>query len=433
MSSFVNYLIESGISLSLFALIYFLLLRNETFFRINRWFLLVALLFSSLLPLMHIPFYGDKATVLPEVTITPYVNLLDTVTVYGTALSVGVEHLVLNFRIIGYLYLAGVVCFASLFFVRIFQIGRLIARNPVVREGSVKLVTLNMEMTPFSFLNFIFVSKNLRLTEGWEKMIEHEKQHIHQGHTIDVLMLEVMSVFQWFNPFFWMFKRALRENHEFLADQAVISHGTAPSRYKQILLNQYVGDQLVLANHFNYSLIKTRIKMISKIKSGKMAITKVLLGFVLAFSLVSVFAFEISNVVENEMVSGGQKEKVYTKVDQMSYHKGGQQEKVYLKVDQMPEFNGGQQGQQELLKYLVNSIKYPEEAMKKGIQGKVYVTFIVDKEGSVKDVKVAKGVDPALDAEAIRVVSSMPKWIPGKEKGKNVAVSFAVPINFALK
>lgn len=164
-----------------------------------------------------------------------------------------------------------------------------------------------------------------------------------------------------------------------------------------------------------------------------MAITKVLLGFVLAFSLVSVFAFEISNVVENKMVSGGQKEKVYTKVDQMSYHKGGQQEKVYLKVDQMPEFNGGQQGQQELLKYLVNSIKYPEEAMKKGIQGKVYVTFIVDKEGSVKDVKVAKGVDPALDAEAIRVVSSMPKWIPGKEKGKNVAVSFAVPINFALK
>lgn len=412
MSSFVNYLIESGISLSLFALIYFLLLRNETFFRINRWFLLVALLFSSLLPLMHIPFYGDKATVLPEVTITPYVNLLDTVTVYGTALSVGVEHLVLNFRIIGYLYLAGVVCFASLFFVRIFQIGRLIARNPVVREGSVKLVTLNMEMTPFSFLNFIFVSKNLRLTEGWEKMIEHEKQHIHQGHTIDVLMLEVMSVFQWFNPFFWMFKRALRENHEFLADQAVISHGTAPSRYKQILLNQYVGDQLVLANHFNYSLIKTRIKMISKIKSGKMAITKVLLGFVLAFSLVSVFAFEISNVVENEMVSGGQKEKVY-----------------YV-VEQMPEFNGGQQ---ELINYLVKSINYPDEAKKKGIQGKVFVEFVVGKDGAVKDVKIAKGVDPALDAEAIRVVSGMPTWIPGKDKGKDVAVKYTIPINFALK
>jgi TonB family protein len=371
--------------------------------------------------------------VLPEVTVTPYVNLLSTVTVYGTALSAGAEELVLNFRILGYVYLAGVVYFAALFFFRMFQISRLIARNPVVRDGNIKLVELDRQLTPFSFLNYIFVSKNLRQTEGWEKMMEHEKQHILQGHTIDVLILEVLSVFQWFNPFFWMFRRALRENHEFMADQAVISHGTAPSKYKQILLNQYVGEQIVLANNFNYSLIKTRIKMISKIKSGKMAIAKVFIGFVLAFSLVSAFAFENSKTIESKLTSAEQKEKVYTKVEQMPEYKGEQQEKVYLKVDQMPEFNGGQQGQQELLKYLLKSINYPEEARKKGIQGKVYVTFVVDKEGSVKDVKIARGVDPALDAEAVRVVSSMPKWTPGKEKGKNVAVSFAVPINFALK
>lgn len=143
-----------------------------------------------------------------------------------------------------------------------------------------------------------------------------------------------------------------------------------------------------------------------------MAIAKIFIGFVLAFSLVSVFAFENSNLAENKLVSEEQKEK------------------VYLKVDQMPEFKGGQQ---ELINYLVKSINYPDDAKKKGIQGKVFVEFVVGKDGVVKDVKVAKGVDPAIDAEAIRVVSGMPAWIPGKDKGKDVAVQFTLPINFALK
>jgi len=412
MTSFVNYLLESGISLSLFAFVYFLFLRRETFFSVNRWFLLVSIGFSAFLPLLHIPFYTPQSVMLPEVTVTPYVNLLSSVTIYGTALSQGAEQFVLNYSSLGYLYLLGVAVFSGIFFLRIYQIIRLIAQNRVVQEGKIKLVILEKELSPFSFLNYIFVSDNLQSTKGWEKMLEHEKQHIQQGHTFDVLVLEIFAVFQWFNPFFWMFRRALRENHEFLADQAVISHGTAPSWYKQILLNQYVGDQLVLTNNFNYSLIKTRIKMISKIKSKKIAITKILLGFVLAFSLVSVFAFENYEATKSSLNSAEQKEK------------------VYLKVEQMPEYQGGEQ---ELIKFIVNSVDYPAEAKKKGIQGKVFVEFVVGKDGAIRDVKVAKGVDPMLDAEAIRVVSSMPNWVSGMEKGQQVSVQYTIPINFALK
>ena len=411
MTSFVNYLLESGISLSLFALVYFLFLRRETFFSVNRWFLLVSIGFSAFLPLLHIPFYTPQATMLQEVTVTPYINLLSSVTIYGTALSHGAEQFVLNYNLLGYVYLLGVMFFAGILFLRIYQIIRLIAQNRVVPEGRIKLVILDRELSPFSFLNYIFVSKNLQNTKGWEKMLEHEKQHIRQGHTFDVLVLEFVAVFQWFNPFFWMFRRALRENHEFLADQAVISHGTAPSWYKQILLNQFVGEQVVIANNFNYSLIKSRIKMISKIKSKKIAITKILLGFVLAFSLVSVFAFENYEATKSSLNSAQQ------------------QEKVYLEVEQMPEFPGGDLA---LRQFIANSIKYPDEAVKKGIQGKVFVEFVVGKDGVVKDVKVAKSVDTALDAEAIKVVKSMPKWTPGMEKGKQVAVQYTIPINFNL-
>ncbi|HAQ18684.1 MAG TPA: hypothetical protein DCR40_05530 [Prolixibacteraceae bacterium] len=456
MTSFVNYLLESGISLSLFALVYFLFLRRETYFNVNRWFLLVSISFSTILPLLHIPFYAPQATMLQEVTVTPYVNLLSSVTIYSATLSHGAEQFVMNYSLLGYVYLSGVVFLALKLFFQIYQIIRLIAQNRVVQEEKISLVFLEREISPFSFLNYIFVSTNLKNTKGWEKMLEHERQHIRQGHTFDVLALEIIAVFQWFNPFFWIFRRALRENHEFLADHAVISHGTAPSWYKQILINQYVGEQVVLANNFNYSLVKTRIQMISKIKSGKIANIKVLIGFVLAASLVAVFACEQKQSTKTEKAPAGKTatiefqghplqitgdSAVIENLKRLISNEGvgaptpplaesNQDGNIYTVVEQMPVFPGGEKA---LPEYLLKSVTYPQQAKEKGIQGKVYVTFVIAKDGSVTNVKIVRGTDPALDAEAFRVVNSMPKWTPGKQGGKEVAVQLTLPINFRLQ
>jgi len=482
MTSFVNYLIESGISLSLFALVYFLVLRKETFFNVNRWFLLVSVVFSAVLPLLHIPFYASQPTVLEEVTVTPYVNLLSTITVYGTGFTTEAEHFVLSYSLLGYIYLAGVIFFAIKLCVQVTQIFRLIVRNEVVSEGKMKLVFLDREMSPFSFLNYVFVSRNLHETKGWEKMLEHEQQHIRQGHTFDVLMLEIIAIVQWFNPFFWMFRRALRENHEFLADQAVIAQGTAPSWYKQILINQYVGDQIVLANNFNYSLIKTRIKMMSKIKSRKIANVKVLVGIVLAACLVAGFAFDQNvTVAQNPqpatqtktiMVDGKKiqlsgdaigiekllkaitesdnfdlkankasgevtlvpKMNVVNEITAVAYGSkttpAKNEDEVFLVVDEMPLYPGGIEA---LRMFLAQNVKYPVKAQEKGTQGKVYVNFVVEKDGSVGMAKIARGVSPELDAEALRVVKLLSNWSPGKNNGKSVRVSYTLPINFALQ
>lgn len=419
MTSFINYLVESGISLSLFAVVYFLFLRKETFFHVNRWFLLVSVVFSAILPLLHIPFYAPQPNMLAEVTVTPYVNLLSTVTIYGADITQGAERFVLNYSIFGYIYLAGVVFLSIKLLIQLGMILRLIVSNEVIAEGKAKLVFLDRELSPFSFLNYIFVSRNLHETKGWEKMIEHEQQHISQGHTVDVLVLEVIAIVQWFNPFFWMFRRALRENHEFLADQAVIAHGTAPSWYKQILINQYVGDQIVIANNFNYSLIKTRIKMMSKIKSGKITYAKILLGVLLAGSLTASFAFEPKNVESLPQ----------TPKTQIKNSPPINEEGVFMQVDQMPEYAGGPVA---LTQFFVANIKYPESAVKNGVQGKVYVNFVIETDGTVKKAKVVRSVSPDLDAEAIRVVK-LTTWSPGKQNGKVVKVSYTVPINFALK
>jgi len=104
--------------------------------------------------------------------------------------------------------------------------------------------------------------------------------------------------------------------------------------------------------------------------------------------------------------------------------------KVFFIVEEMPEFPGGELA---LRKYIANSIKYPVIAQENGIQGKVYITFVVDRDGSVSSAQVARSVDPSLDKEAMRVVTKLPKWKPGKQRGKPVRVSYTVPINFVLQ
>ncbi len=116
-----------------------------------------------------------------------------------------------------------------------------------------------------------------------------------------------------------------------------------------------------------------------------------------------------------------------SKVEETKVSKG--EGDVFFVVEEMPEFPGGDSALKE---YIAATVKYPEIAKKNGIQGKVYITFVVDVDGSVIDAKIARGVDPSLDKESLRVVNSLPKWSPGKQKGKSVKVQFTVPINFAL-
>ncbi len=151
--------------------------------------------------------------------------------------------------------------------------------------------------------------------------------------------------------------------------------------------------------------------MKTQIKFEKAATGKIMIVVMMAICLMAVTAFGTNNSTSN-----AKSEKI--------------RGKVYEKVEQMPEFPGGQTA---LIEYIAQSVKYPSEASKKGTQGKVLVNFVVAKDGSVKNAKILQGVDPLLDAEALRVISSMPDWVPGKQGGKDVNVQYTIPIKFALK
>jgi TonB family protein len=200
-------------------------------------------------------------------------------------------------------------------------------------------------------------------------------------------------------------KRVVRENHEFLADTGVLSKGVNRVWYKQLLLNQYVGQQYIISNSFNYSLIKKRIKMMSKLRSKKYASIKYLFGIVAATALLVTFGCEQNNALPEE------------------------KKPLFFIVEQMPGYPGGEEA---LLDFIASTVKYPDEAMEKGIEGRVYVSFTISDKGKVMDAKIAKGVDPLLDKEALRVIKSMPDWKPGMQRGVFVNVQFTVPINFSL-
>ena len=420
----VNFLIESGISLTIFTLIYLLFLRKETFFLLNRIYLMVSAFFSILLPFLHFQESAQMPSVmLGEVTVTAirFQNLLQTVTVYGSNFTVRIEQLVQSIGLLKVIYLLGASIFAFLFVIRLLQITALILANESEVRNGIRIVKIRRDVTPFSFFNFVFINRNNADQTGIKVMLAHEMEHVRQRHSLDVMILELVTISQWFNPFIWLLKRSIRENHEFLADHGVLKPGVSSAAYRLLLLGSSMEQQPVIANNFNYSLIKIRIKMMTKIKSQKTAASKLAMGIMATAALLMVFAFDKDETTFNSNKSTNIPVKTEVNL---------QQDKVYETVEQMPVFTGGEQA---LMQYIIKEVKYPDDAKKAGIQGKVYVSFVVSKDGNVMNAKIAKSANPSLDKEALRVISSMPKWIPGKEKGVNVAVQFTMPINFTLK
>ncbi len=426
----INFVFESGVSLIIFTLVYLLFLRRETFFMLNRIYLLAAIIFSVLLPFIH--FQANSAlpsVMLGEVTVTAmrYQNLLQTVTVYGTRLSGAFEQTIRSIGLIRFIYLSGTAFFLLLFLYRLIQITSLILHNESERKEGIRIVKIDRDTTPFSFFNFVFISRSNLDCPGMKEMVAHETEHVRQGHSFDVVFLELLTILQWFNPFVWLLKRSIRENHEFLADYGVLKPGVSSAAYRLLLLGSSIEQQPVIANNFNYSLTKIRIKMITQIKSSKTAALKLSLGLMVTAALVMSFAFDKERYTIQDNTSVHQPTETVASSPQVTTQT---KDKVYVVVDQMPEFPGGEYA---LSTYIGKNIKYPEDAIKAGIQGKVFVNFVIDKDGNIVNPKIVRSVSPSLDKEALRVIGTLPKWTPGKQKGKKVDVSYTMPISFKLK
>ena len=416
MNSLFIYLFQSFISFACLYLVYFIFLRNETFFKINRFYLLSSAIVSVLLPFSKFQFSET-------VSQNTVLYVLETIDVANKEIeSIASVNFGLS-KILLTIYIIGVAFYTIKFLLQIMKIIWMIKKFQIVKSNGLKIVFTNSEYLNFSFFNVIFLNSLNIDDEDIKKIISHELIHIRQKHSFDSIFIELLTIINWFNPIIWLYKNSIKEVHEYLADDCVIKKHNIYS-YQELLLSKVVGVNFnLLTNFFNKSLITRRVIMMTKPRSSSMAKFKVLFAIPMIFMLI--FAFSIA---PNELYSQENQKKVnYSK--QKKVDAKTEKGDVFEKVDVMPEFVNGKDA---MIKFIAQNVKYPESERKKGVQGKIYVSFVVNKHGKITDVKIARGVSPAIDREAIRVVKSMPNWKPGENNEKPVKVKFTIPISFKL-
>jgi hypothetical protein len=277
MTPYLTYMVRAAICLSVFYGIYELFLRRETYFNLNRAFLVSGLLLSFLIPAFPIvsPFRTKAVVPLSAGVLTDVAA--------GRAFHPG--------DLLPYLYWMGVAFLLFRLAAQLAHLGEVIRKNGIRRLRGMRIVPVEPGSPPFSFFGIIFLADGLARDGGFRRILAHEEVHIRQQHTIDVLLMEAVLILQWFNPFVWPYKKALQATHEYLADSGVIAQGFSPAGYQLLMFEQNIGASLFeLGNNFRRSQIKRRIMMLSKAKSPGAAKLKLLLALPLICALVLAFA-----------------------------------------------------------------------------------------------------------------------------------------------
>ena len=436
MGTFLVYILKSAACLAVFYLFYKLLMSRDTFHRFNRFALLGLLVLSSLLPLVEASVNSPAAVQETMLTLEQLLLMADIQPEGESMAAATPSATVLWLRAALLVYLTGIVFFIARNLCSLARLGRLIRQGkrealdsylPDRKEKNVRLVVHDHDIAPFSWMHWIVIARK-DLEENGREILIHELAHIRNRHSWDLLLADLCIFVQWFNPAAWLLKQELQNIHEYEADETVLREGVNARNYQMLLIKKAVGTRLYsMANSFNHSSLKKRITMMLKEKSNPWARAKYLYILPLAALAVTAFARPEVSAVADEISA--------VKVIAPAVHDSIQpnvQPAVAAPssaLDQMPEFPGGMEA---LNTYLRNNIRYPQEAQKAGIQGRVIIQFIVSKDGSITDAEVVESVDPQLDAEALRLIKNMPRWKPGMRKGQAIRVKQTLPIRFAF-
>ena len=423
------YLLQVNVGLILFYALYKLVCTRDTFFRSRRFILIVSLVLPFILPFIDVREWLESRDRMIMLTHFDYSAVLPEIVVGSEAVETGNRVFVLS-EWIGYLYLAGVVALLVRLAVQAFSLYRLIVRMPEKEINGVCVKCLNDPSGPFSFFGWIFMNPATVKEDELDEILTHEMAHVKQHHSVDVLLAEMVSICCWMNPFAWLLKREVRLNLEFLADRKVMEAGFATKSYQYHLLGLAYNHKYGLSNNFNFSHLKQRIIMMNKKKSNAAGHIKYALFVLPAFALLVAGNISCS---QDASQTEDAKEEVVAPVSPEAKEAPADstaKEDVFMVAEQMPEFPGGMK---EMLKFLQENVKYPENAMKNNVQGRVIVQFVIEKDGTPTEFKVVRSVDPDLDAEALRVLQTMPKWKPGMQRGEVVRVKYTVPVSFKLQ
>ncbi len=433
MGAFAVYTFAAGIFLLAGYLIYKWLLSTEKQPAFNRAMLLTLYAVAFVLPACHLrsAAAGGAGAGIIDIGM-PDVQAATTAS--GEAWSPAVVLL--------WVYLAGMIAVAATTLRTAFILRRLVAAGKRTDCGDCVIVRIARDgIAPFSWGRYIVVNAN-EDTDSIGMIVSHERAHIRLGHFYDLLLAQAVCIVLWYNPASWLMLSEVKAVHEYQADGAVIDSGVNMRQYQLLLIKKAVGVRFQsLANSLNHSKLKKRITMMYESKTKPVRRLRALAAVpavALAMALLNVPAIsramaETSSARLTEEASAVSADKVtnFVAADQHDESKKSGESATVEHPDVLPEYPGGQAA---MFAALCKVVKYPAAADSAKIQGRVVVGFTVRTDGSLSDYRIIQSVDPLLDAEALRAVKTLDvKWKPGKQDGKTVNCSFALPVTFKLQ
>ncbi len=448
------YIIQVNCALVLFYLLYTTVFKRDTFLTIRRFYFISSIVFSLVYPCFVVPGLTDVLSFRveePSAVETAVFIEKPTFEMVAEGQTEEADSFHIPWRaLLGIVYMVVTLFFIFRFLWQLASIFRIRLKSKKTIVSGIEVYDLKNNLTPFSFLGMIFINSDMHSEEELAQIIIHEHTHVREKHSLDVMLIEIVLLFSWWNPFVWLLKREMAMNLEYLADNEVLREGVDSRDYQYHLLRlTYHETAVQIVNNFNVSQLKQRIMMMNKTRSSTLQLAKYLLILPVVFLLVTanslfaaqqepiyVDAVDVVDAVESyEAVAPVAPipaieldEEIFTQ-DPPPVKKEETEEVIFVVVENQPEFPGGQAA---MMKFLADSIQYPKIAVENGIQGRVICNFVVMKDGSVSDVQIVRGVDPVIDKEAVRVLKLMPNWKPGTQRGKAVNVRYTLPVVFSL-
>lgn len=285
----ITYLIKLSVCLAVVFLFYQLVLRKLTFYNWNRWYLLGYTLLSFYIPFINISPVLEKN----EWTNSDVITWVPVI-VSSTSNSLSTWDMIVLF------VAAGVLVMLVRLIIQLLSFRRMMKKATKVSEAGMTIYQVDDNIIPFSFGNSIFINRALHNETELQEIIRHEFVHVKQKHSMDIIWGELLCLLNWYNPFAWLLKKAIRQNLEFIADHQVLEHGVDKKQYQYLLLKVIGNNHFSIANQFNFSSLKKRIAMMNKMKSAKRNLVRFLFLLpVLAIILLS-FREQLSRTTSSD-------------------------------------------------------------------------------------------------------------------------------------
>ena len=284
------FLVRSSAGIALFYIVYWVFLRNETFHHANRWYFIGALSSSVLLPLFPVryavPFEPGDNTIMFQALNENFSNIQPEYSA-GSEASAGIGLI----NILAGVYIIGAFLVLMRLLIHTGILIHLLTESKIVLKEGIRIAENKKYNTAFTFFNTIFINPEFIRYNDLPKIVAHEKVHIREYHWCDLVIIELLTVIFWFNPFIWFYEHSIRQNHEYLADRGVISMGYSADQYRALLINQSMGIQVIgLTNSLNFSLNKNRFKMMTKNKTPRLRSFKFLVSLPVLVTILFAFA-----------------------------------------------------------------------------------------------------------------------------------------------